>query len=226
MALTFLAHFKIFLVTGTVPFAKTISLETISWFQYLLPVFGIAVFGCMAWFFSPFAYILAPFLMKDVHENRKFKRTRLKFHQRNKVQLHASDARQMSVSYYMVAPSWSFIYSRSARWWNSFFNASKVVYRFLYIPIRWSSKWAILWPPPGIILNVITIGFITIVHAAIFLRLFGMCCKQRFRDELKHTTRNINLVSTLSRQFLVCEEVGLELPELSTKYYRSCQYTL
>ena len=182
MALNCLAHFKFFLQTGTLPIASKLGSELLNWFNFLLPIFGMVLLDCFAWLLIPLAYVVAPFLMKEVNEGRSLKRRRLKLVRCNKVPLPTIDARRMSVSHYMVAPSWSYIFTRSARWWNSYFNALKVVYRYIYIPMRWSSKWAILWPPPGILTTILTLFFILIVHTIIFLRLFGLCCKHSFKN--------------------------------------------
>ena len=42
--------------------------------------------------------------------------------------------------------------------------------------MRWSSKWAILWPPPGILTTIL-----------IFLRLFGLCYKHSFKNKFDTT---------------------------------------
>ena len=115
MALNCLAHFKFFLQTGTLPIASKLGSELLNWFNFLLPIFGMVLLDCFAWLLIPLAYVVAPFLMKEVNEGRSLKRRRLKLVRCNKVPLPTIDARRISVSHYTVAPSWSYIFTRSAR---------------------------------------------------------------------------------------------------------------
>ena len=179
MARGILAQFLLFLTTGNVPIVKKLSHEIIAWCSYLTPLILMTFFGCFAWLLLPFAYLLVPFLMPGQDNPRKVRRCLKKFENHNRVPMIPIDARKMSTSNYMVAPEWAYIFCCSARWWDSYFKTLKVVYRFIHIPIRWSSKWAILWPPPGIILNLLSFSFILLVHCFIFFRLLALCIRLR-----------------------------------------------
>ena len=197
MARLLYAQIATYFKTGTVPIFNKICTEVITWIRFLLPIIGMIIFGSIAWLLLPFAYIMAPFFMDSTKETRRTKRMNRKTKINNKIPMKCFDARKMSVSNYMVHPSWSFIFCEFTKWWKNFFQALKVVKNFILIPMRWSSKWAILWPPPGILLSAITVAFIIMVHGVIFLRLFLLCVKYRSIESFKrastHTRKLIKM---------------------------------
>ena len=186
----FFAQFKVFLQTGKVPVVHNLFGEVFSWFIFLLPYFGIVIFGTVAWFLSPFAYLLAPFLMKDVAEGRRTRRNRERNRKLHRTPMQVVDARRMSVSTYMVSPPWVFIFCGSIKWWHNFIMSVKAIKRFIFIPQKWSSKWAILWPPPGVITSILTLAFIMVVHTFIWIRLFIQCLQYKVTESWKNVATN------------------------------------
>ena len=166
------AQMRFLIQTGTIPVVDNIIEEVIGWTSFLLPILGMILFGCFAWLLLPFAYIIVPYIMKDPIENRASRRKKGKLKTLGEFPMVVIDARKVSVSHYMVDAPWAFVFCRTARWWHSFYQAMKAVHNVVFIPLRWSQKWAILWPPPGIITSLLFLLFIFLVHSAIFVRLF------------------------------------------------------
>ena len=115
MARFLLAQTLHFSATGNIPFFKTLVIELLHWIKYLAPFVGIILFGCVGWFLTPFAYLLAPFMMdfKPVG-NRRFVR-----HLKNKPDdfspVSSHDTRKMCVSSYMVHADWVYLFCRSVK---------------------------------------------------------------------------------------------------------------
>ena len=191
----------IFIQTGSVPIIDKLSGEVLAWTSYILPILGMILFGCFAWLLLPFAYLLVPFIMKTPVETRERRRRKEKFAKQGRVPLVGIDARKMSVSNYMVDPPWVFICCRTSRWWNSFYEAMSTVSKFVHIPLRWSQKWAILWPPPGIITTAMTLFFICVVHLVIFVRLLLLCLKSKYHDKKLQYSNQIQFLQLFFKMF-------------------------